>query len=224
MKRSETFRDFYKDLHQQYLLPIVRLEDPECCRRFCQELHAAGFGIIEITLTTPDALRIIEELVDLGICTGAGTVLSAEAANEAIAAGAQFLISPGLNLEIASIAAETEMPYLPGVYTPSEVMLALEHDLEHLKLFPAMPAGPEWMKQLQGPFPQVQWLPTGGIPFERIPEYMQWGAMAVGQGTRLVSQNALKVGQWTEIRQELKASLEQVQNWKAQIQWKNKEK
>lgn len=196
------------------LLPIIRLEDPDLCRRFGQVLYAAGFDILEITLTTPRALHIIEEYVAAGICTGAGTVITAHDAHQAIAHGAQFLISPGLSLKVAAIASEAKVPYIPGVYTPTEITRALSHGLTHLKFFPAMPGGPEYLGHLQGPFPQVKWIPTGGIAFEAIPDYLHRGVLAVGQGTRLVNRHDLMSGNWPAVKQQLKQALAQVKSWK----------
>jgi len=195
--------EFETALQRQRVLPIIRLSDPELCLRLCQLLQAHGFPLLEITLTTPQALRLIQELAEAGVWIGAGTVLHAEAARQALAAGARFLVSPGLSLEIQAVAQAAQVPYIPGVMTPSEVMLALNHGLELLKLFPASHLGCDYLQQLRGPFPQARWLPTGGIAWAQIAEWLSAGCLAVGQGTRLVSQTHLEARDWAALAVEI---------------------
>lgn len=204
---------FESALHAQFVLPILRLEDPNICLKLARCLVKAGFNILEITLTTPDALKLIGHLAQEGVCVGAGTVLNKIEAERALASGAQFLVSPGLGLEIAQMAQKFQLPYFPGVYTPSEVMTALSHGLTQLKLFPASSGGLDYLKHLQGPFPQVQWLPTGGLHFADLQAWQRAGVLAVGQGTRMVSPEALARQDWEAIEQELHALHAEVQTW-----------
>lgn len=199
----QSFTAFYHQLEEQFLLPILRLDEPETCLKLVQCLNETGFSLLEITLTTPDALRLIRQINDQGISCGAGTVLNVAQAESALSAGATFLVSPGLSAGIAAVAAEAQVPYLGGIQTATEVMQALELGLDCLKLFPASSGGIEHLKALRGPFPQMRWLPTGGIEFSELPAWRQAGALAVGQGTRLVSASALKNGDWDTIRAEL---------------------
>ena len=205
--------DFELRLKQQFVLPILRLEDPQTCLHLSRSLVQAGFEILEITLTTPNALSLITTLANEGICIGAGTVLNKIEAEKALASGAQFLVSPGLSLEIADLAEKAQLPYFPGVYTPSEIMTALNHGLTRLKLFPASSGGLDYLKHLQGPFPEVQWLPTGGLHFAELQAWKRDGVLAVGQGTRLISPEALARQDWESIQQELRSLRAEIQTW-----------
>ncbi|MBF2054363.1 MAG: bifunctional 4-hydroxy-2-oxoglutarate aldolase/2-dehydro-3-deoxy-phosphogluconate aldolase [Candidatus Sericytochromatia bacterium] len=195
--------DFLKALGQQQILPILRLDNARRCLKLAQTLFECGFKVLEITLDTPEAPRLIRQLNAMGAITGAGTLKHLADADRALAAGAQFLVSPGLSLEIARRAQHAQTPYFPGVWTPTEVLLALSHGIQTLKLFPASIGGPAHLKHLRGPFPEIQWLPTGGIGLNEVPAYLQAGALAVGQGTRLVSAAALQAEDWGQIQAEL---------------------
>ncbi len=205
---------FFQRLETQMLLPILRFNPQQAAQEFCQVLFDQGFEIIEITLTTPNALTLITHARAAGICIGAGTVLNLKDAEQALDAGAQFLVSPGLSPDLVRFTQEAKLPYFPGVYSASEVMTAVNLGISTLKLFPASPLGPEYLKHLSGPFPQVQWLPTGGIDFAEIPAYLKAGALAVGQGTRLVSQAALDSANWNVIEAELQTIQAQLQLWR----------
>lgn len=200
-------------LQQQCLLPILRLDNPHICQRLAESLYQQGFKVLEITLTTPRALEIIQQLALAGAQVGAGTVLNVQEAEQALDHGAQFLISPGFSPEISQLAQAHQVAYFPGVFSATEVMLALDQGLTTLKLFPASSLGTGYLKHLKGPFPQVHWLPTGGIELADVPQWLAAGALAVGQGTRLVSAEHLKAGNWQAIDQELQQVQQQIQSW-----------
>lgn len=204
---------FFTALHQQFLLPVLRMHDTQRCLNFCYILHQHGFEILEITLTTPDALTLIETLSKAGHTVGAGTVLTLQQAYQAVTAGAQFLVSPGLSLEIARFAQSAQIPYLPGVYTASEVLQALELGCTRLKFFPARPVGPEYLKHLAAPFPEVKWLPTGGILLDEIPAWLDLPLLAIGQGSQFVSATALQQQDWSHISAELVQIRQRLRHW-----------
>ncbi|MGV3524814.1 MAG: bifunctional 4-hydroxy-2-oxoglutarate aldolase/2-dehydro-3-deoxy-phosphogluconate aldolase [Candidatus Sericytochromatia bacterium] len=204
---------FYRELQAQFLLPILRLDDPSQCLLLAESLYHSGFTQLEITLTTPDALGLIARLQRDGIPVGAGTVLTLQDAERALGAGAHFLVSPGLGLEIAALAREAGVPYIPGVYTPSEVMTALAHGLQQLKLFPASHGGLDYLNHLRGPFPQVQWLPTGGLAFADLPAWRRAGVLAVGQGSRLVPPELLRDGDAQALQAHLRKLAAEVARW-----------
>ena len=182
---------------QQRLLPILRDTRPEVLINLGLALQAGGCRVLEITLMSDDAYGAIRHLSDRGLRLGAGTVLGREQALRAEAAGAQFLVSPGLALEVLQ---EPPLPYFPGVATGNEVMQALRAGVTTLKLFPAEPLGGVAMLQaLRGPFPQVQWLPTGNIRLEQVDEYLRAGAMAVGMGSQLFPKAEVEAGDWDKI-------------------------
>lgn len=203
---------FYAELHRQFVLPIIRMDDTERCQKLCELLIQTGFKVVEITLTTPGALKLIDQLRAGGVYVGVGTVLTTLQARDALAAGVQFMVSPGFSVDLSTFCETHDLPFFPGVLSPTEVMQALSHGHYHLKLFPA--AGVPYLKHLSGPFPQVHWLPTGGVPFAEIPAYFQAGAFAVGQGTRLVNAAALRDKNWAQIERELREIQDKIQAFK----------
>lgn len=214
MSTSLSNSHFIKRLHKQILLPILRFRPDQPAQEFCKCLFEQGFEIIEITLTTPKALELIQAAHEAGICIGAGTVLNGKDARRALDAGAEFLVSPGLSTELVELTQAAGVPYFPGVLSPTEVMTALNLGIDTLKFFPAGSFGPEYLKHLGGPFPQIKWLPTGGIAFAEIPAYLKAGALAIGQGTRLISAAALDSANWSQIETELTAIQSQLANWR----------
>lgn len=144
---------------------------------------------IEITFTTPEADRAVRELnEEYGdrILLGAGTLTTAEHVELSVAAGAAFLVSPGCDPELLPVMRGTGLTFMPGVLTPSEVMLAGRLGAEAVKLFPGSLGGPPYLKGLKGPFPEVQIMPTGGVSAENVADWFAAGAFAVGVGGALV--------------------------------------
>lgn len=153
-----------------------------------EALAAGGVRAFELTLNEPepDALRAIEAVArhgsEIGLEIGAGTVLSIEAAGRAIDAGATFLVMPHLDAELVAWAAERGIPALPGCATPTEILAAWRAGAAAVKLFPASVAGPGFVRELRGPFPEIPILPTGGVTLETAPAFIAAGAIAVGLG------------------------------------------
>lgn len=147
----------------------------------------AGLEVIEVSFTTPDATRAIERLLAErpDALVGAGTVLTAEDSRRAATAGARFLLSPAYGEEVAAVAADLGLPYIPGVFTAQDVWRCLQSGLEVLKVFPAAPLGPAGMRALLEPFPQVRPVPTGGIAIDAAADWMRAGALALGMGGAL---------------------------------------
>ena len=154
-----------------------------------EALLAADVDVMEITLNTPQALEMIAALrAALGerMVIGAGTVLSVEDAEHAFAAGAEFFVSPHLDTEIVAFANEHDCMVVPGAFTPTEVFTALRAGASIVKVFPANIVGPQFFKDLQGPFGRIPLLPTGGITVENAATYIHHGALALGVGAGLL--------------------------------------
>ncbi|MDP9984839.1 2-dehydro-3-deoxyphosphogluconate aldolase/(4S)-4-hydroxy-2-oxoglutarate aldolase [Pseudarthrobacter oxydans] len=148
------------------VIPVVTIDDPEQAVPVARALADGGVRIIELTLRTESALtslkRIASEVPD--ICVGAGTILTPGQADAATAAGASFLVSPGVTPGLLAHMLSIGIPVLPGVATVGEVMMVLEHGLKAMKFFPAGPAGgPDYLAAMGAPIPQVQFCPTGGV-------------------------------------------------------------
>src|SRR5919199_869201 len=171
------------------LLAVVRGESREAALEVSRALIEGGVLGIEITFTTPGAHLVIEDLskeYGESILLGAGTVTTAEQVERSVAAGATFLVSPGCDAELVPLMQQTDLAVLPGTLTPSDVMLAQRLGLEVVKLFPGSLGGPAYLKNLLGPFPEMEFLPTGGVSLENIGEWFEAGAFAVGVGGALV--------------------------------------
>jgi 2-dehydro-3-deoxyphosphogluconate aldolase/(4S)-4-hydroxy-2-oxoglutarate aldolase len=180
------------------IVPVIRAATPELALRAARAVLAGGISIFEITMTVPDAPSVIHALVaELGAraLVGAGTVLDAEAARACLDAGAAFVVSPGLDLGTVAAVHARGVPMMPGALTPTEVIAAWKSGAEMVKIFPcgAM-GGPQYLRALRGPLPQVKLLPTGGVTLQNAGEYLAAGATALGIGSELVDPVALAEG------------------------------
>ena len=157
-----------------------------------------GLPIVEITMTVPGAVDVIRELTKSGfgdVLVGAGTVLNVDAARRCLDAGAQFLVSPGLNLEVVKLAKTEEKVMMAGALTPTEVITAWEAGSDFVKVFPCgQVGGAKYIKALRGPLPQVPLVPTGGVSISTAAEFIEAGAVALGVGGECVQAEALKAG------------------------------
>ena len=167
-----------------------------------EALMAGGVEVIEITFTVPRAHRVLEQLADrLGdkILLGAGTVLDSETARTALLAGAKFIVSPTLNLDVIRLCQRYDKLVLPGALTPTEVLTAWEHGADIVKIFPSDLTGPPYLKALHGPLPQIRLMPTGGVNLLTAADFLRAGACALGIGGSLVEAEAVAAGNMARI-------------------------
>jgi len=180
------------------IVPVVRAASPREARMAADAVCEGGIPIVEITMTVPGAVDVIRELTKSGssdVLVGAGTVLNAEAARRCLDAGAQFLVSPGLNLEVVKLAGAERKLMMAGALTPTEVITAWEAGSDFVKVFPCgQMGGAKYIKALKGPLPQVPLVPTGGVNLNTAGEFIEAGAAALGVGGELVQAEALKAG------------------------------
>src|SRR6266851_1191819 len=178
------------------IVPVVRASSPGEARIAATAVCQGGIPIVEITMTVPGAVDVIRELVKncaSDVLIGAGTVLNAEAARRCLDAGAQFLVSPGLNLQTIELAIREGKLIMAGALTPTEVMAAWEAGADFVKIFPCgQVGGAKYIKALRGPFPQVPFVPTGGVNLNSAAEFIEAGAVALGVGGECVQAEALK--------------------------------
>ena len=156
------------------VIPVLIIEDPARAQPLARALVARGHPVLEVTLRTPAALEVITEMAKVeGAIVGAGTVLGARDLDAAMAAGARFIVSPGLAAPLAEAALAREVPFLPGVATASDIMRGLDLGLDHFKFFPAVAAGGiPALKALAAPFSQCRFCPTGGITEATAPDWL----------------------------------------------------
>ncbi|ADA65372.1 2-dehydro-3-deoxyphosphogluconate aldolase / 4-hydroxy-2-oxoglutarate aldolase [Lactococcus lactis subsp. lactis NCDO 2118] len=171
---------------QSGVVSVVRAESGEKALKIVEAVVSGGITSIELTYSVPRANEVISDLVAkyLGtdVVIGAGTVLDPTSARLAIVAGAQFIVSPSFNKEVAKICNLYQIPYVPGILTPLEAQKALEYGSELIKLFPGDITGSKMIKDLKGPFPYINILPSGGVNVDNVAEWFAAGAVAVSAG------------------------------------------
>ena len=180
------------------VVPVVRAASAREAKIAAGAVCEGGIPIVEITMTVPGAVEVIRELAKSGVgdvLIGAGTVLDVEAARKCLDAGAEFLVSPGLNLRVVELAKSEGKLMLAGALTPTEVITAWEAGSGFVKVFPCgQVGGAKYIKALKGPLPQVPLVPTGGVNLTTAAELIEAGAAALGVGGELVQAEALKSG------------------------------
>jgi 2-dehydro-3-deoxyphosphogluconate aldolase / (4S)-4-hydroxy-2-oxoglutarate aldolase len=185
------------------IIPVVRASSAEEANKAVEAISAGGIPVFEITMTVPNAISVIKDVVQKRgkeALIGAGTVTNAEQAESCIAAGAQFLVSPGLSEGMMDVAKRHSMLAIPGALTPSELMHAHEHGARLVKIFPCgNVGGAKYIKSLRGPFPKAALIPTGGVNASNAAEFIAAGAFAIGVGADLVDATALREGNLQKI-------------------------
>lgn len=205
-------KDLLYRISSERLIPVVRVATSREALNVASALVKGGSHLIEITMTVEGALDAIRELrreMPEGIWVGAGTVLDGKTAGEALEAGAQFLVSPSLSMQVISVARQAGVAVIPGAMTPTEILSAWEAEADLVKVFPAGAlGGPSYIKALKGPLPQVQLVPTGGVSPQNALDFIKAGATAVGMGGELVDRASVAQGAWDRITQRTRALLE----------------
>jgi 2-dehydro-3-deoxyphosphogluconate aldolase/(4S)-4-hydroxy-2-oxoglutarate aldolase len=192
------------------IIAVVRTERREQVLPICEALLAGGILAIEITLTVPQALEAIREASkSLGqALVGAGTVLNAKDCQAALAAGAEFVVSPITKLEILKIAHAAARPVMLGAYTPTEAQSAHEAGADFIKIFPADKLGPSYIRSLLAPLPHLRLVPTGGVDLQTAADFLRAGCAALGVGSSLLTPEILRNSNWPELTRLAKAFVE----------------
>jgi 2-dehydro-3-deoxyphosphogluconate aldolase/(4S)-4-hydroxy-2-oxoglutarate aldolase len=179
---------------------VVRAPRPYDVETLATALAAGGLRAVEVTLTTPGILaRLADANIGDGSVVGVGSVLTAEDAEAAVDAGAQFLVTPAVRQAVAEAAAARNVPVIMGALTPTEVITAIDLGAAAVKIFPARATGPDYLRDLHGPFPGLRLIPSGGINTGNAAAYVAAGAFAVTAGTDVVAPDLVAAGRWMEI-------------------------
>ena len=198
------------------LIPVVRTTQPEQAIRVADALQKGGAPLIEITMTVPGALSVLEELsrsVSDAIILGAGTVLDGETARMAILAGAHYIVAPTLNADTIEVCHRYAKVVIPGALTPTEILSAWEMGADFVKVFPADGVGgPNYIKAVKAPLPQVDLVPTGGVDINTAPEFIRAGATAVGAGSALIDKKILAEENYSALAQKTKGFLKAIRD------------
>ncbi len=199
----------YEALLTAKVVAVIRGEDADEAVAVAQAAIAGGVNVIELTYTTPNVAKAFEQLEGTDdALIGAGTVLDAQTARHALLHGAQFVVSPHFDEEIAKVCNRYNVPYLPGCMTIKEMVQATEWGCDILKLFPANGFEPSFIKAVNGPLPKVRIMPTGGINMDNMNDWLDAGAVAVGIGSDLTkAYQAGGAGQVTDLAKQYRARL-----------------
>ena len=187
------------------LVPIIRAGSVEGTVRSAEAISEGGIPCAEITMTVPGAIRALEEVAKRfgdKLLLGAGTVLDPETARACLLAGAEFFVTPSLNVATIEFARRYSKAIFPGALTPTEIVTAWQAGADGIKVFPCSAlGGAKYIKALKGPLPHIDFVPTGGVNLQTIPEFFQAGCSAVGVGSELVDGETVKAGKFELITQ-----------------------
>jgi 2-dehydro-3-deoxyphosphogluconate aldolase/(4S)-4-hydroxy-2-oxoglutarate aldolase len=195
------------------VIAIMRTQSSEQLLHAADAIREGGVCAIEVTMTTPGVLSVIEQAVTRygpDVLFGAGTVLDAESARAAILAGAQFIVAPTLNAELVALCRRYSVPVLPGAYTPTEALTAWEWGASMVKIFPASVGGPAYIKALKAPLPQIEVIPVGGVKVDNTADFIRAGAAGVGVGSALISQKLLDSRDFATMTERARRLVEEV--------------
>ena len=195
------------------VIAIMRAHSSDQLIAAADAIRAGGVRVIEVTMTTPGALSVIEEATTRygeDVIFGAGSVLDAETARAAILAGADFVVAPTLDLATIQLCSRYSVPVMPGCYTPTEILSAWQAGADMVKLFPASVGGPPLVKAILAPLPHIAIVPVGGVDLDTAAAFIASGAAALGVGSSLVNQRLLDAGDMDELTRRAGAFIEQV--------------
>jgi 2-dehydro-3-deoxyphosphogluconate aldolase/(4S)-4-hydroxy-2-oxoglutarate aldolase len=205
------------ELHQHRLVAVVRSKATEEALALAQAAAEGGIKFVEITFSVPGALDVIKELAGRKtLHVGAGTVLAPQQAERAIAAGAEFVVSPSLELNLIGLCHTANIACFPGAATPTEIIAAQRAHADLVKIFPAdLAGGPYFIRQMQGPFPEVRFMVSGGVSLKNVVEYVQMGVTGICLGSSYLGDLLAEKGKKRFVKE-----MQQFVNWVAKAQKK----
>ena len=201
------------------LVVVIRADSPEQACRIAEACAAGGVTAMEVTFTFAGAVDAIAELAKVhrsgDILVGAGTVLDPETTRHALLAGAQFIVSPSCNADVARMCRRYQVPYMPGAGTSQEVVSAMEDGADIVKLFPGEALGPAFVRALRGPLPHAPLMPTGGVSVENAAEWIKAGCVALGVGGNLTK--GAKTGDYQAITKLARQLVDSIQSARKEV-------
>ena len=183
-------------------------------------IHAGGVSVVEVTMTTPNALQVISDVSSAygdSVLVGAGSVLDAETARAVMLAGAEFIVSPVTKADVIEICNRYGKVVIPGAFTPTEILAAWETGADYVKVFPSSGVGASYIKDVKAPLPHIPLVPTGGINVENAAEFIAAGATALGVGSSLVNNQLIESGQFDSLTERAKKLSAEVQRARSGI-------
>ena len=205
---------FVQKFGQEKASAILRTDDQEKAAKAMQAAIRGGFRIIEFTLTIPGALDLVKDFSrDKDLVVGTGTVMNVSQAQQSVEAGARFLVSPVVDELVISAANELGVASMPGTHTPTEMLVAQRAGAQLCKLFPCPHGGPDWVRSVLGPMPDLKIVPTNGVDQHNAAEWIEAGAFAVGYVTPLFVTSDLAAERWDMIEERARKCITAVQNF-----------
>ncbi|MDA0747671.1 MAG: bifunctional 4-hydroxy-2-oxoglutarate aldolase/2-dehydro-3-deoxy-phosphogluconate aldolase [bacterium] len=199
------------------VVAVLRTDSPSQLMDVSKALREGGVVAIEVTMTVPGALKVIEEASAKmeDTIVGVGSVLDSETARAAILSGAEYVVSPVLNLGVIEMAKRYGKVVMPAGFTPTEIITAWQAGADVVKVFPAGVGGPSYFKDVLGPLPQVKLMPTGGVDAKTTPEFIKAGAVAVGAGSAMVDKKAVAEKDWKKLTETARSFVDAVKQARA---------
>lgn len=208
--------DVLRRITEVGVIPVVRAASPEEANQVIDAIKEGGLSILEITMTVPRALKVIEQVADRygdEVVVGAGTVLDPETARAGILAGASFVVSPSLNIHTIELCRRYSVAVFPGALTPTEVVTAWQAGADAVKVFPCgAVGGAKYLASLKGPLPQIEMIPTGGVSLASARDFVAAGAYALGVGADLADLTAIRAGELQKVTQAATAYISAVRD------------
>lgn len=202
-------QDVLRRINEVGVVPVVRAASAEEAIQVVEAIRAGGLSILEITMTVPGAVKVIEEIANRygdEVVVGAGTVLDPETAQACILAGARFVVSPALNVRTIELCRRSSIAVFPGALTPTEVVTAWQAGADAVKVFPCgAVGGAKYLASLKAPLPQIEMIPTGGVSLVTAASFIAAGAFALGVGADLVDLKAIRSGEPEKVAQAARA-------------------
>ena len=201
------------EIFKRKAVAVVRIKEADKLRKVIDAINEGGISVAEITMTVPNAIQLIEQMskeVDENIIIGVGSVLNAKVAEDAINAGAKYVVSPIFKKEIIETAHKFEIPAMPGCFTPTEIQTAYEAGADIIKVFPADVLGMAFFKGVLAPMPHLKLMPTGGVSLTNAGDWIKAGACAVGIGSALLDKNAIATGDYAKLTENAKIIMQNI--------------
>lgn len=195
------------EIFKRKAVAVLRIKEEDKLKKVIQAIADGGVSIAEITMTVPNAIKLIEKMnneLDENIIIGVGSVLNKQTAEDAIKAGAKYIVSPILKKEIIEMAQKYDVPVMPGCFTPTEIYSAFEMGADIAKVFPADIVGMPFFKAILAPMPHLKLMPTGGVSLTNAGDWLKVGACAVGIGSALLDDKAIKEENYLKLTENAK--------------------
>jgi 2-dehydro-3-deoxyphosphogluconate aldolase / (4S)-4-hydroxy-2-oxoglutarate aldolase len=194
-------------IKSEKVIALIRADSPDGLLDCAKALADGGLTSIELTMTTPGAIRMLEKAIAAmpDFLFGLGTVLDAETARTGILAGAKFVVTPAYRPEVIEVCKRYSVPIFSGAFSPTEILTTWEAGVDAVKVFPAEFFGPGYIKSIKAPFPHIELVPTGGVNENNVGEFLKAGALATAAGSSLIENKALKEKNWSAITAKAKA-------------------